>query len=102
MILRGLSPIDSVFNRGYAPMFKPNATQEEVMYALAKCVPAISSPVGGNVILGNKQDFNLNDGKYRRGWGRDKLFWQHSDMKDMAYFYVFPLYDELVTKGSVK
>ena len=28
--------------------------------------------------------------------------WFHSDMKDMAYFYVYPLYDELKTKGSLK
>ena len=26
--------------------------------------------------------------------------WLHSDMKDMAYFYVYPLYDELNTKGN--
>ena len=28
--------------------------------------------------------------------------WLHSDMKDMAYFYVYPLYDELKTKGNLK
>ena len=25
-----------------------------------------------------------------------------TDMKDMAYFYVYPLYDELKTKGDLK
>ena len=29
--------------------------------------------------------------------------WQHSDMKDMAYFYVYKLYDEIVNqKGNLK
>ena len=40
------------------------------------------------------------------GWGRhdDVYFekWFHSDMKDMAYYYVYPLYDELTTKGNLK
>ena len=82
----------------------PNATQEEIMCALAKCVPAISSPVGGTVFLSDdEEDCDLNDDKYRQGWGRkNDSQWKHSDMKDMAYFYVYPLYDELVTKGSVK
>lgn len=30
-------------------------------------------------------------------------FWLHSDMKDMAYFYVYPLYEELVKEnGNVR
>lgn len=41
------------------------------------------------------------------GWGRNeesfyKLNWLHSDMKDMAYFYVFRLYDQLIQKGILK
>jgi len=37
---------------------------------------------------------------HKNGWGRSgnpyNDQWLHSDMKDMAYYYVFRLYDELV------
>lgn len=42
----------------------------------------------------NKHD--NNNGHKARGTSRHK--WLHSDMKDMAYYYVFRLYDELVQK----
>lgn len=51
---------------------------------------------------------NVECGVFRpNGWGRDeesfyKLNWLHSDMKDMAYFYVFGLYDQLILKGNLK
>ena len=105
-------PNDPVFNRGYVPMFSRNATQDDIWFALAEYVPAVSSPVGGNSI-GNDVTENIdmnddsNNGVLRpNGWGRShKVYldkWFHSDMKDMAYFYVYPLYDELKTKGNLK
>ena len=45
---------------------------------------------------------DLNDDDYRDGWGRGSSDWQHSDMKDMAYFYVYKLYEQLVEKGNLK
>lgn len=40
------------------------------------------------------------------GWGRssdeDVAPWKHSDMKDLAYFYVYKLYENLLTKGDLK
>ena len=56
-------------------------------------------------------DMNLdgNEGVPRNSqmkWGRDhKEFgdsWLHSDMKDMAFFYVHELYKQLVQKGNLK
>jgi len=39
-------------------------------------------------------------------WGRGHpVFedsWLHSDMKDMAYFYVYKLYEQLIQKGDLK
>jgi len=45
--------------------------------------------------------------EFINGWGRShevyEYDWQHSDMKDMAYFYVYKLYDEIVNqKGKLK
>ena len=91
-----------------AEMMNPNAPEEDVFLALAKHVPALSSPVGGNpVILGNRiQNHDLNLEDYRNGWGRNHpVFedsWLHSDMKDMAFFYVYKLYKQLVQKGNLK
>lgn len=93
-------------------MMNPNATEDDIFLALAKHVPALSSPVGGKAILSSAEhNIDMNDsvnGIVRpNNWGRseDSFFgsqWLHSDMKDMAYFYVYKLYDELVRKGGLK
>ena len=108
MVADGSVTNSPVFNRGYGPMLSPDVAEDEVMYALAKYVPAVSSPVGGSPIMGRRvENHNLNEAfDYRNGWGRvenDAMTWKHSDMKDMAYFYVWPLFEELVTeKGDLK
>ena len=80
-------------------------------FPLAKCVPAVSSAVGGNIVAADNifESHNLNGSGYRNEWGREaerdgSQPWKHSDMKDMAYFYVYKLYDELVgfDKGDLK
>lgn len=63
--------------------------------------------IGGKVTASEQlENYDLNSSIYRNEWGRDSDFyganWLHSDMKDMAYFYVYPLYDELKTKGNLK
>ena len=90
-------------------MLDPNATDDDVFLALAKHVPALSSPVGGILVtLGNRiENHDLNSADtYRNGWGRNhptyEDAWLHSDMKDMAYFYVCKLYEQLVQKGVLK
>ena len=91
-------------------MLDRNATEDDVFLALAKHVPAVSGAMGGtNVVLGARiENHDLNSkNEYRNGWGRNDEFvykqkWLHSDMKDMAYFYVFKLYDQLTQKGVLK
>lgn len=94
-----------VFSYGGTPMNNRNASWDDIWLSLAKYVPAISSPIGGMAALG-LEDHNLNGASYRDGWGRqDNVYnqnWLHSDMKDMAFFYVYPLYNELVQKGMMK
>ena len=109
MVSDGSVTNNPVFNRGYAPMLSNDATEDGVMCSLAKYVPAVSSPVGGSLVLCDviNENSNLNDEKYRNGWGRpaaDGAFpWKHSDMKDLSYFYVRPLYVEIVNeKGKLK
>lgn len=63
--------------------------------------------VGNDVAENIDMNDDSNDGILRpNGWGRnDDVYlekWFHSDMKDMAYYYVYPLYDDLKTKGNLK
>ena len=96
-----------VFSVVGTPLNNRDATQDGIYRALAEHVPAISSPVGGSPTFDNPDRyFNLNSSAYKDGWGRNggvyEQNWLHSDMKDMAYFYVWPLYDELLLKGNLK
>ncbi len=112
MVANGSITNNPVFYYPGTQMDNRNATQDNIWFALAEYVPAISSPVGGNSV-GNDVAENIdmnddsNDGILRpNGWGRNSgvygTSWFHSDMKDMAYFYVYPLYDGLKTKGNLK
>jgi len=113
MIVDGTITNNPVFNRGYEPMLGIGATQDEVFYALGKYVPAVSSPVGGNAVWntpGKSVNMNLdsdNGGVPRpNNWGRPPQKgaqpWLHSDMKDMAFFYVYKLYEQIIQKGNLK
>lgn len=107
MVANGSITNNPVFYYPGTQMDNRNATQDNIWFALAEYVPAVSSPVGGNSTApAQVENHDLNGSPYRSGWGRnDDVYlenWFHSDMKDMAYFYVYPLYDELKTKGSLK
>lgn len=108
MVTNGSITNNPVFNRGAAELLNPNASLADQRLALAKHVPAISTAMGRTPGLKNKSwNFDLNSSVYKNGWGRSHEVyeddWQHSDMKDMAYFYVYKLYDEIVNqKGNLK
>ena len=107
MVANGSITNNPVFYYPGTQMDNRNATQDDIWFALAEYVPAISSPVGGNSTAPEQlENHDLNGASYRNGWGRShKTYldkWFHSDMKDMAYYYVYPLYDELKTKGNLK
>lgn len=103
-----------VFHCGGTPMGNRNATSNDVYLSLAKYVPAVSSPIGGGPLCiteGKSVDLNVDENSAEviprpNGWGRDggvhRQSWLHSDMKDMAYFYVYELYEQLVIKGALK
>lgn len=95
MVADGSITNNPVFNRAATELLNPNATFSERRMALAVHVPAVSTAMGGTAMAANNLeslDLNLpSEGReYKNGWGRDaSLFgndWQHSDMKDMAYF----------------
>ena len=107
MVTDGSITNNPIFNRGYTPMLTQRFNLAEEMCALAKYVPAVSSPVGGMpVFTSDEHAADLNSNRFRAGWTLDSARgngWKHSDMKDMAYIYVWPLYDEIVKeKGGLK
>ena len=109
MVADGSVTNSPVFNRGYAPMLGSAATDDEVAYALAKYVPAVSGPLGGKFVFCDalNGNFDLEDGKYHANGGcRQKAggasAWKHSDMKDAAYFFAYKMYEEIVLKGELK
>ena len=70
---------------------------------LTLLAPAVSESTGSVPTFESQSKFvNLNSSGYKNGWGRSgnpyNDQWLHSDMKDMAYYYVYRLYDELVQK----
>ena len=86
---------------------------------LADAIPATSSAAGANafdsnrVSIGNiEMDKNENKGGcmsnlYEWPRGRrervgeyDKLLWQHSDFKNIAYYFVHRLFDKFVNNSS--
>lgn len=108
MVADGTITNNPVFSYSGTPLNNRNATQSDIWLCLAKYVPAVSSPIGGTAILkdGCIENHNVNDSTYKFGWGRmHNIYgenWFHSDMKNMAYFFVHKLYDELRMKGSLK
>ena len=92
---------NSVFARNVPAMFDPHMSLDERHYILAFAIPAVSSAAGKRTISPDKVgNYNLNGTGYRSGWSRTHpqygTSWLHSDMKDMAYRHVFPLYKNLI------
>jgi uncharacterized repeat protein (TIGR02543 family) len=101
-----------------APIFHHNPP--EIMQAslsdaqraslLAYAVPALSAAAGHMVVAPDDiVNVDMNgmgaNGWWRTGHGLDEKLddrWLHSDMKDAAYFYVHPLFDNLVETGGLK
>ena len=78
---------------------------------LAQGIPALTPPTGAVAFGDEFYDdimINLNDTlKIERpnAWPERKNYpgrWCHSDLKDVAYFYVFKFFDKVIEKGSLK
>jgi len=79
----------------------------------AEAIPALSHATGRNSINGYfaavtpAGDGNIDLMTKKRGdnvWPavRDDTHWLHGDFRDVAYFYNYPLYDDIVAKGGLK
>lgn len=116
MVSNGSIVTNAVFDRGVSAMFSSMISDYDKADILAFHIPAVSSPAGKTEVIGSNQgnvhDFNLNDSTYRaNGWGwpkpsgypENKLMpWLHSDIKNMAYYYVYPAITNIVEKGGMR
>ena len=105
------------------PFFKKGGLMDEVLdmngsdaaktnrdQMLAESFPALTLPVGANktggLLATNSNDnydmqtkFETNNSS---GWPRDKQQWMHSDVKNVAFLYVFNLFEAIVNSGGLK
>ncbi len=76
---------------------------------LAKGIPALSPAVGairlGILIPAREVDLNVNV-IYPHGWWRTngelEKRWLHSDIKDAAYHYIYPIFNKIIDEGGLK
>ncbi len=79
---------------------------------LAKGIPALSEAAGRRACWEAREgsEYNLNgrapdfyaNGWWRTGNGELDRRWLHSDMKDAAYFHVYPLFNMILSIGELK
>jgi hypothetical protein len=78
---------------------------------LADPIPALTLPVGANPVprlspqFGENRNFNMPD-EFKNGWPSTRISeeqqkWHHSDFKDVAYTFVYRLFDEFVNQGDL-
>ena len=82
-------------------------TREYTTGLLCHVIPAMSKAAGLCALTkagGDDGNRNLNSDDYRWGWGRSggtyETRWLHCDLKDMAYFYNYPAWDQMVADGN--
>lgn len=72
MVTNGSIPNNPVFYYPGTQMDNRNASQDDIWFALAEYVPAVSSPIGGNSTAPSQlENHDLNSSLYRNGWGRN-------------------------------
>ena len=112
MVTDGSIVTNAVFNRGVSAMFSPTISNYDKADILAFHIPAISSPAGKVATLpGENTSFDMNAEGRANDWGRPddpdlpeggEMPWLHSDIKNMAYYYVYPAFANIIEKGEMR
>ena len=106
LVASGAIVTNAVFNRDVEAMFQPMISEFDKADILASHIPAVSSPAGKVDALAESRDYNLNTSVFQsNGWGRESeqedVAWLHSDIKNMAFYYISKFYSDLVNKGGL-
>ena len=116
MVADGSIVTNAVFDRGVSAMFSPTISDYDKADILAFHIPAVSSPAGKVATLrGENTSFDMNTDGKANDWGRAGIVvedehgeqhletpWLHSDIKNMAYYYVYPAFTNILEKGEMK
>ena len=105
---------NTVFNCYPESMNSPTIPRLVIDAHLAQGIPAMT-PATGSVSVdskfpkGRRFNLDLRDGDegilLPNDWPKRKPYsnrWCHSDLKDVAFFFVFPFYDKAIEKGGLK
>ena len=112
MVSDGSIVTNAVFDRGVSAMFSQTISDYDIADILAFHIPAISSPAGKvSTLPGETSSFDMNADGRANDWGRpndpdlpegEEMPWLHSDIKNMAYYYVYPAFINIVEKGELR
>jgi hypothetical protein len=80
---------------------------------LAACIPSLSLAAGKTAIgsligPGNNRNFNMQT-DFRNGWPAQRMSpneilsdrWLHNDLREVAYYFVYPLFRQMVQTGEL-
>ena len=114
LVANGSIVTNAVFDRGVSAMFKPDISDFEKADILAYHIPAVSSPAGKVAVWGGDNSVDMNISCKVNEWGREgvqvekegqrvtEYSWLHSDIKNMAYYYVYPAFTNIIEKGVMR
>jgi hypothetical protein len=106
--------IAPAFYRQPDALFDPNEPWSGLLHEmLAKGIPALSHPIGAGSVGEAKGAANFDTNataiiERPNGWPQvnrgfeDRTRWLHNDVKDVAYFFTYKLFDKLVDEGGLK
>ena len=115
MVSNGSIVTNAVFDRGVSAMFSSMISDYDKADILAFHIPAVSSPAGKVAVFNDNDAVDMNVNCKANSWGRQGVQskdgqgqtittfpWLHSDIKNMAYYYVYPAFTNIVEKGAMK
>jgi hypothetical protein len=71
--------------------------QTELNKVMSDAIPATSFAAGANPIGASiLEDYNFQSSESPNGWPRDTYGWFHSDVYDIAYFYIYNIFFKLI------
>lgn len=101
---------NTVFNPFPPTVTNAVLSEAEINAHLTQGIPALSRALGSvGISFRDSESYDMNERNMRarpNGWpnnfsdfGED---WLHSDIKDIPYFYTYPMFDLIIEKGGLK
>ncbi|MGD9874055.1 MAG: hypothetical protein AB7T27_07260 [Kiritimatiellia bacterium] len=95
---------NAVFRQEPSGMFSSNIATQLQNEILALGIPALSG-AAGRLLIEDIDNYDMNDHKpndWPRSGGEYDDRWLHTDIKNVAYMYVFDVFKQIVSSGGLK